>query len=145
MDTYTPTDDGHWVSEKYMRLAEIVHDYDPQFELRWIPPEHRTDPQDITKCYVIWDIVTNNPVLYAGELDTPEHVLGRLFDADNKHGNVLERIDAHNAAIEAFKLKEEMDIREEQREKVAWLMGTKKNFINMGKGRVVDDQLRRIR
>src|SRR5690348_17034786 len=100
--TFVPTDDGRWVSEQYERLARVVQDYDPQFELRWIPPEHRNDPGDIERCYVIWDVVTNNPVLYAGELSTPEEILGRLFDADNKHGNVLERIDAHNAAVEAL-------------------------------------------
>lgn len=145
MDTFVPTDDGRWVSERFARLAEVVQDYDPQFELRWIPPEHRTDPNDHKRCFVIWDIVTNTPVLFAGELDTPESILGRLFDADNKHGNVLERIDAHNAAIEALRLKEEMDRREEMQDKVSWLIGTNKNYIKLGDGKVVDDQLRRIR
>ncbi len=143
--SFVPTDDGRWVSEHYERLARVIQDYDPQFELRWIPPEHRTDPGDIQKCYVIWDVVSNSPVLYAGELSTPEEILTRLFDSDNKHGNVLERIDAHNAAIEAMRLKEQMDIAEEKQEYVNWLMKTPKNYINMGGGKVVDDQLRRIR
>lgn len=143
--TFIPTDDGRWVSEKYARLAEIIQDYDPQFELRWIPPEHRAKPTYTSRCYVIWDIITNSAVLYAGDLDSPETILERLFDADNKHGNVLDRVEAHNAAIEAFNLKEQMDIREEQMDKVSWLIGTKKNFIEMGKNKIYDDQLRRIR
>lgn len=142
---YIPTDTGRWVSEKYARLAEIVEDYDPQFELRFIPPEHRETLEDKKKCYVIWDLATNSPVLFASELDEPETILSRLFWSDNKQGNVLDRINAHNAAVEALRLKEEMDRRAEAREKIAWLVGTKKNYINMGNGRVLDDQLRRIR
>lgn len=142
---FVPTDDGRWVSENYERLARVVQDYDPQFELRWIPPEHRETPDDISKCYVIWDIISNAPVLFAGELDTPEQILGRLFDSDNKHGNVLERIDAHNNAIKALRMKEQMDVAEERQDKISWLIGTKKNYINMGNGRVVDDQLRPLR
>ncbi len=66
---FIPTETGRWVSEHYERLARVVQDYDPQFELRWIPPEARTDPE-------------------------------------------------------------------------AFLIGTKKNYIKLGKGRKVDDQLR---
>lgn len=143
--TFIPTDDGTWVNEHFERLARIVQDYDPQFELRWIPPDKRETPTERSKPYVIVDIVTNFPVLYAGELDSPADILARLFDSDNKHGNVLERLEAHNAAVEAIKMKEKMDAAEERQEYVAWLMGTKKNFINMGDGRVVDDQLRTVR
>lgn len=143
--TYIPSDDGRWVSEHYERLARVVSEYDPQFQLRWIPPERRSSPEDTKKCYVVWDIITNTPVLFAGDLDTPEQILGRLFDSDNKHGDVLKRIDNHNAAVKALKMKEQMDIDEERQEKVAWLIKNPSNYINMGKGRVVDDQLRTVR
>lgn len=142
---FIPSDDGRWVSEHYERLARVVQDYDPQFELRWIPPEHRETPEETKNCYVVWDIVANAPVLFASELDSPVEVLTRLFDSDNKHGNVLERLDTHNAAVEALKMKEQLDIAEERQEYISWLIETKKNYINMGKGRVVDDQLRTIR
>jgi hypothetical protein len=142
---YIPTDDGKWVSEHFERLARVVQDYDPQFALYYIPPEQRTDPEDQSKAYCVMDEVTHTPVLYAGALDTPESILGRLFDSDNKQGNVLERIDAHNNAIRALQMKEQMDRDEERQEKIAWLIGTPKNFINMGNGRVVDDQLRLVR
>lgn len=141
-DPAVPTDDGHWVSENFERLARIVHDYDPQYELRWIPPELRETVDDRAKPYVVWDTVTNYPVFYASELDTPADILTRLFLGDNKFGNVLDRIEAHNKALEAIKMKEELDRREEKMEYAAWLMGTEKNYIQLGKGRKVDDQLR---
>jgi hypothetical protein len=141
-DPAVPTDDGHWVSEQFERLARIVSDYDPQFELRWIPPENRTELEDKAKPYVVWDTVTNSPVFFASELDTPVDILTRLFEGDNSKHDVLKRIDAHNAAVEAMRLKEELDKREEQMEYAAWLIGTEKNYIQLGKGRKVDDQLR---
>lgn len=144
---YIPTDDGRWVDEKFARLAEVIQDYDPAFELRWIPPDRRSDPSDHTKCYVVVETGPSGefPVFFAGPMDTPEQILARLFDSDNKNGDVLKRIDAHNAAKEALKMKEEMDLAEERKEYISWLIGTQKNYINMGNGRVVDDQLRRIR
>ncbi len=139
---FIPTETGRWVSEHYERLARIVQDYDPQFELRWIPPEARTDPEDRKKPYVIWDLVTNSAVMYASELDTPEEILARLFMGDNSKGNVLKKIDAHNAAIKAMEMKEQLDLAEERKDYVAFLIGTQKNYIKLGKGRKVDDQLR---
>ena len=143
--SFVPTDDGRWVSEQYERLARVIQDYDPQFELRWIPPEHRETPEDIKNCYAVWDTVANVPVFYAGELSTPEEILTRLFNGDNSKGNVLQRIEAHNAAVRAMEMKEKMDRAEERQERIAWLIGTKKNYINLGNGRLVDDQLRPIR
>jgi hypothetical protein len=145
--TFIPTDSGYWVSEQHERLARIVQDYDPQFELFWIPPEYRETPEERKNCYAIVEHTPLGDVVafHASELDTPESILERLFMSDNKHGNVLERIDAHNAAIQAMQMKEELDRREERLDKAAWLIGTDKNFINMGNGKVVDDQLRVVR
>lgn len=143
--TFIPTESGIWVNEHFERLARVVQDYDPQFELRWIPPEARSDPEDRKKPYVIWDLYTNTPVLFASELDTPEGILGRLFECDNKNGNVLERLDAHNAAIKAMQMKEQMDLSEARKDYAAFLIGTPKNKIQLGKNRYVDDQMRPIR
>lgn len=141
---FIPTDDGRWVSEHYARLAEVVKDYDPQFELRWIPPENRTSDDDKHKPYVVWDTTVNQPFFFASELDTPEDILARLFNGDNKHGNVLERMEARNKAREILQLKEELDAREEREDYIAWLIGTKKNYITLESGQKVDDQLRPI-
>jgi hypothetical protein len=144
-DAFVPSEDGRWVSEHFERLARVIQDYDPQFELRWIPPEFRETREEKSNPYVVWDTVANCPCLFASELDTPEGILARLFDADNKHGDVLTRLEAHNAAVQALELKKKMDEDEERQERVAFLMGTKKNYINLGNGRIVDDQLRPIR
>lgn len=141
---YIPTDEGTWVDEKFERLARVVQDYSPSYELRWIPPEHQTTLEDKAKPYVIVDTITNSPIMFAGPHSTPEQILEELFMGDNTKGDVLARLDAHNAAVELMNMKEQMDLAEERQEYIAWLMGTKKNYIKLSGGRKVDDQLRPI-
>jgi hypothetical protein len=144
---FIPTESGYWVSEHYERLARVVQDYDPIFELFWIPPDQRETPEERKNCYAVVEHSQRGDVVvfHASEMDTPESILERLFLSDNKHGNVLDRIDAHNNAIRALEMKSKMDEAEERMDKVAWLVATKKNFIEMGNGRVLDDQLRVVR
>lgn len=139
---FVPSTEGRWVNEHYERLARVVSDYDPVLELRWIPPESRTTDSDRAKPYVVWDTFSNQPCLYASELETPESILARLFMGDHTKHDVLAMLDAQEKARKALKMKEEMDQAEERREYIAWLAATKKNFIKLPGGRKVDDQLR---
>lgn len=144
---YIPTEDGQWVSEEFERLACVIQDYDHYLQLRWIPPAHRT--REDKKPYVIVDTRTNNPVMYASELDSPKQILGRLFMADNKNGSVLDRIEAENRAQEALDMKAKLDLYEEAMEKAKFLIQKRKNYTLMGRdenNRLIklDDQLRRI-
>jgi hypothetical protein len=140
---YVPTETNHWVDENFARLAEILKDYDPALELRWIPPDKRVDPEDRERPYCIVDTRSNYVIRHCNERDDPVAVLASIFNADNKHGNVLNRIDAQNAATEAFRLKERIEQQEEQMDLAAFFMGTKKNYIQH-KGVKFDDQMRRL-
>ena len=139
---YIPTDDGQWVDEKFERLARVVKDYSEQYELRWIPPNQQVTLLEKSRPYVIVDLVTNTPIMFAGPLDTPEKILEELFMGDNTKGDAFARMEAHNAAVKAMQMKEKLDVAEERKEYVAWLTGTKKNYITLPGGRKVDDQLR---
>lgn len=141
---HIPTDDGQWVDENFERLARVVQDYDPQFELRWIPPGQRDTNLERLNPYVIVDIITNSPVMFASGSETATGILERLFSMDNSKGDVVARMDAHNAAVQAMEMKKKLDLADERKEYVQFLIGTKKNYIQLGKGRKVDDQLRPI-
>lgn len=141
---YTPTDDGQWVDEQFERLARVVKDYDPGYALYWIPPAQRETLQEKQKPYVVVDERTGLPIMWASRTDTPDKILEELFLGDNTKGDVLARMEAHNAAVEALAMKEKMDVAEERQEYIAWLIGTKKNYIMLPGGRKVDDQLRPI-
>lgn len=142
-------DDGQWVNEHFHRLAEIVHDYDEYLELRWIPPGQRETEAEKKNPYLILDTRSNYIVMFASERDNPETILARLWSADNGQGSVLDRLDAENAAAEAFKLKERMDEEDLKKDFVAHLIANKKNYIHernpiTGEKIKFDDQLRRL-
>lgn len=140
---YIPSEMGDWINEDFARLAEIIKDYDPGLELRWIPPEKRTDV-DTSRPYCVVDTRRNYIVFYASELDTPEEILTKLWTGDNTKGDLNKKLDAFDAAQKAMKLKREIDKREELMDQVEWLIGTKKNFIKFN-GKKFDDQLREIK
>lgn len=121
--------DGEWVNEHFARLAEIIQEYDPALTLQWIPPGQRDEEADRKNPYRIFDTRSNAVVMFASELDTPQDVLARLWGADNTKNDVLGNLDANNAAAEAFRLKERMDEDDLRKDFVAFLVGTKKNYV----------------
>jgi len=145
---FIPTDDGQWVNEGFERLARLIQDYDHNLQLMWIPPDKRT--RDDRKPYVIFDNQTQHIVTYASELDSPEDILTGLFMADNKHGDVLTRLEAMNNAKTLMEQKARMDQYEEEMDKAEFLHRSKINYLKMGKdestGKLIkmDDERNRI-
>jgi hypothetical protein len=143
MGIYVPnTDDIHgWVSSKFELLAEILQDYDPYLELRWIPPDKRT--RDDKKPYVVVDTHSNTPVKYASELDIPEQILADIITADGKHGDVLSKLEAGEAAYKLFQMKKFMNDMEEAADEAKFFMKSPLNTIRF-KDKKFDDQRRII-
>lgn len=124
---FIPTDEGRWVNADFERLARNIKDYDSALELRWIPPDKRT--REDKKPYCIVDTRTETVILHASELDTPAEILTRLYLADSDNGNVLDRIEAHNLAIQNLKLAEWLDEREEMMEQAKFLLFTPLHYV----------------
>lgn len=141
-----PPEVNRWISEEFSRLAEIVKDYDEHLELRWIPPELRTDPNDRKNPYAIVHSPPDKPayvVMFASELDNPKDILEKLFNIDNKNGDVFKAMMAHNRAVKAFQLKEQMDELEEARDLTAFaIKNTKSRWQH--NGITYDDEMRRV-
>ncbi len=141
VDTFIPTNDGRWVSSTYERLARVINEYDENLQLCWIPPDKRT--REDKKPYMVLDSKTQSPVFYASELDTPVDILTKLYTADSKHGDVHERLVAHNLAIEIMETKQWEDEREELRSQANFLLGSPLNTVNF-KGKKLDHLRRPI-
>lgn len=91
------------------RLVDILHDFDPTLELRWIPPETRTVFD--TKPFAIIQYSDDHPdgfyfVMHLAEDELDHRILARLFKARNFS---LSDLEAEETAMRAMKLKEEMD------------------------------------
>jgi len=126
------SEDGRWRSQKMLRLAEILEDYNPYLELKWIPPEHRVGGNRVAP-YVI---VHSKPgmkeyvVCFVQEYDIPEQVLAKVFQADmNKH-DVLTQLETQERADELFRMKEWQE-RQEMRTDFTKMLMSDKNYIIM--------------
>ncbi len=130
-----------WVSAEFKRLAEIINEYDSHLWLEWIPPEHQIHLVDKSKVFRIVDDRTNNIVLYADSLANPPDILARLWSMDQQHGNVVARLDAHNAAVQALRLKEQIDEMDAARDFTVFVgKNTKSRWHH--EGRVRDEEFR---
>jgi hypothetical protein len=143
MNIYIPNTDNvdQWISEKFELLAEIVQDYDPYLELRWIPPDKRT--RDDKKPYVVVDARTNTAVIYASDLDVPEQILAQIIQDDNKNGSVLSKLESFEAANKLFEMKKFMNEMEQAADEVECLIRSPLNVYRFN-GKKLDDQRRVI-
>jgi hypothetical protein len=136
---FIPTDDNRWVNADFERLARNIKEYNPDLELRWIPPEHRT--REDKAPYIVVDTKINQSVLHANELDTPTEILTRLYLADSKNGNVLDRIEAHNLAVLNLQMQEWIDEREDMMDQARFLFFSPLNTVRFN-GKKLDHQRR---
>lgn len=145
-----PTADGYWVAEKFHHLAEILQDYDSNFELVWIPPDKRVNPEDDANAFAIVDKHQDfKPyiVMQISIHDDPSKVLAKLFEYDNRRHSkeqILNKIDLENKAAELMKLKAQEEEIEEQKDLIRFFARTRKHTIQMGKGVKLDSELRRL-
>lgn len=109
-----PTDDGRWVSEDHERIARIIQDYDPELHLAYIPPDSR-EPGDVPFAVIHTPVGKRSYVVFTADV-CDERILERLWTSDSQRSDVLSSIDAHNAALEAIKMKKQMDYEEERNE-----------------------------
>lgn len=128
---FIPTGDGQFISEKQRRISEIIHDYDPNLELQWIPVGQRS-AQDYA-----FRVVDNTPgrpayvVTLAHECD--ERLLSKVIHSDNHNGNVLNILDQHNAAVELYEAKKNKEERMDMHEFMhAALRSRKINWMHKG-------------
>lgn len=127
---HVPAEGGYMVSERHARIAEIIQDYDPTLELAWIPPADRA-PGD--KPFAVVHRPGNQPAYVVCYSDDPdERLLARIFNHDNGKRDVLSEMEAHNAALEAMRLKAQMEQQEENNDLAASILRGKNYYRHNG-------------
>jgi hypothetical protein len=135
---YFPVD-GHFVSQKQIRINEILQDYDPNLQLQWIPPDKRS-AQDAAFRVVHFQ-PGRAPYLVCVADEADERLLARVFEADQANSpNKLNYIENYNRALELTKLKEAEAEREEAHEMAVSVLRNTKSYyrIKNERGEVVD-------
>lgn len=121
---------GEFLPSKAARLAEILHDYNPYLELRFIPRMNRDETD--THPFAIWDTSPwrgrgGYPVRHLSEqeINNPQEVLRWLFEGDlSKHGlsDIMARSKAKEMSEKIVKAKRDVEIAEERQELSAAIM-----------------------
>ncbi|MGS2592244.1 hypothetical protein [Streptomyces hebeiensis] len=124
--------DGHFVSQKQVRINEILQDYDSSLQLQWIPPNKRSS-KDLAFRVVCFPIGRPAYLVCTGE-EADERLLAKVFEADQKNfPNKLSYIDNYNNALELVKAKEMEEKRQEDHELAAAIIRNEKSsFIHNG-------------
>ena len=127
---------GEFLPSKAARLAEILRDYNPYLELRFIPSSKRDDTD--THPFAIWD---NSPWrggypvkhITEREIEDPGAILAWLFEGDlSKHGfsDIVARSKAKEAAEQLLQHKREAEIAEERQELTSAIISGGRNKLN---------------
>lgn len=131
-DNYYFPIDGHFVSQKQVRINEILKDYDPNLELQWIPPNDRHEGD---KAFRVIHRPLGKPaylVCTADECD--ERLLAEVFHSDsrNRSGDFLSWLDDYNSAIKIYNAKVAEEKRQEAHEFAAAVIRNNKSYYRHG-------------
>jgi hypothetical protein len=137
-DLAVPTEDGHFVSEKHARIAEIIQDFNPYLHLVWIPPENRKGDEDIPPFAIMDTTPGKEPyiVFTIKEHELDERVLARLFRGDLANNDVFANLEAEERAAEVLRLKEKMEKAEERKDFISSVVGSHKHSFRHN-GRII--------
>ncbi len=108
---------GALISERLLRVSEIINDYDPTLFIAPIPDEIRAENPE--KSHVLVHEQLNGQkyvVRMLAEEEITEDLLVWLWTHDNEKTDVMGRIEARDAARRAITMKNEIEKREEMRE-----------------------------
>lgn len=122
------TPDGYFVSQEHIRIAQIIQDFDPELFLVFIPPSKRDRNDPNEKPFALAHMPENKPsyiVSYFDDCD--ERILEFAFMNDTRRHDVLARLEAHDAAVQAIKLKKLMEEEEMKQDLVASIVRSPKH------------------
>lgn len=134
-DAPTAHDDGHFISAKVSRIVELIREYDPRLDVKWIPPEHR-EPGDAVFSIIERTSDGKEHIAFhvQSEEEFNESVLARIYAADVDHNDVLGRVEANNRAIRDADAARKRDAMEERHDLMRTLLASPKhNFRHDGK------------
>lgn len=124
MAQFSVAENGQIINEDIRRIAQIIHDYDSDLELAWVPPEQR----ELNEQHP-FAVIHNNPrtgrrdVVFRLRTEEVDHrVLKRLWENDSKNGSVLNAIEAEEAARRAVEMQKMMDDEAERLELATWMI-----------------------
>lgn len=117
------------------RIAEIIADYDPELELRWIPPQTRTAFDD--KPFSVWHVPADGRepymIMSIAQNEMDHRVIAALFKANLNENDVLGQLEADENAQRVMQAKDRLDAQQEQAEFAKWAIKSTKTVKHNGR------------
>lgn len=134
--------DGRFVSAKHSQLVQAIKEYEPELEVKWIPPEHRTEGE--AAFAIVHDAPGNAPyVLFyvKTEEEFDERVLARIIYNDQRAtgGQQYTELEAAEQAVKRMEQQEFLDMLEEQSDIAAHVIRSPLNTYKVNDNLVIKD------
>ncbi len=117
-----PLADGSWINSNIARIVEIIQDYDPNLEVRWLPRDQRAQGNDVFQIIEhCKDGADRVAFTVKDEASFDERVLNKIFEADmtkdKQRGlTIQEKIEIANNTQKIIAAKKWQDKLEERQE-----------------------------
>jgi hypothetical protein len=133
-------EDGSLMSQRVVDLIEVIKQTWPFLDVRWVP-ERKLGPGE-PKFLIVETTADGQeyPVFWVKDEDEfTGEILERLYLSDNSKGDVLTRMDARNAALEALRKKVAQDKMDEARDIMLSAIRSPLNWYKLPNGKVIKD------
>lgn len=140
IDIPVPHEDGSFVSERVSRIVELIREYDPNLDVRWIPSRARKMGEAafaiVEHCS---DGQTRTAFLVQTEDEFDERVLARIYNGDTrKQGDVRLRLESMQKAVREVERKKFEESLEEAADYSVSMIRNPKHRVQLGKGKYVN-------
>ena len=139
--------DGQLVSAKVQRIVQAIKDYEPELEVKWVPPAARTEGQ---AAYAICHNPVGRPsyVLFyvKNDEDFDERVLAKIIANDQRNGQqTYTDFEAWEQSKKLLEKQAFLDKMEEAKDIAAFVAKTHLNTIRIDKNLTIRDYGDRVR
>lgn len=139
--------DNSVIPERVARIIDIIEErWQGRVQVNWIPKQDvRAEDNQFCLVEVLPD-GREYPIFWVkDESEFDGSVLERLIAADNSEGNVLDRLQAKNAAVREIEKSLAREQMAEAHDMASSAFRSPLNWYRLGKGRVIRDQGNRTR
>lgn len=133
--------DGQFVSAKIERLVQAIKDYEPELEVKWVPPAQRTEGM---AAYAIEHHAPGNApyvLMYVqNDEEFDERVLMRIIQNDQRNGQArLSDLEAWEATLKSIERQKFLDSMEEANDIAHHVFRTHLNTYRVNKDLIIKE------
>jgi hypothetical protein len=130
---------GHFISQKHAAVAQIIHDWNPDLSLVWLPPDVRITGDEGKEFAIIHTSPENFKqyvVCYANQVD--ERLVAKLYEMDSRKNDVLSKIEYGERAARLLETKMMEDAAAERQDLIATVLSSPLHSYKLSNGRRIN-------